>query len=360
MAEKPFFSFVIPTYNRESDLQFALYCILQQSFSNFEVIISDNCSTDNTKGIINKFKDNRIRYFRNKENIGVILNIKKAIQYAKGEYIFLHSDDDFILYENSLEEIYQEIIKYNPGYIRVNYICLTPNKKRIFDFRVNKSFAKDKYLPLLSNSKKVLEFILGSDASFVTGIIFKNNLPNDITIVNCEPMSWIKILLYVCKKYGAYLIENPHIVASWSQLRINKNGHYQQYSLINGKLESENYFDVVKKYLDKNSYDSFLHNQLMGIYVRMFPLIKLYIGNKKMLQLSFRLYFLDPNLIKTITFWVYFIFALIFPQICIKYIKTAYFNIYTRFSRVDNNLQIMNSFNKLKREYVCYIEANKN
>lgn len=368
MVKKPFFSIIIPTYNRASDLQFSLYCILQQSFSDFEVIISDNCSTDNTKEIVDKLKDKRIHYFRNKINIGVVLNIKKTIKYAKGIYILLHSDDDFLLYENSLEEIYKKIKKYSPGYIRVNYICLAPDKKRVFDFKKNKSFTKDQYLIPLSENKKVLSFILGSDAAFVTGIIFLNNFPSHIKIVNAEPFWGIEVLFYTAKKYGACFIKEPHIIASWSKLRTKKNDQHLLYSLRNGRLASENYLNAVRNKLGAEAYSVFLHNQLMGMYVHVFPFVKFFVGNKNMLQLSARICSLDPRMAKSITYWIYFILALIIPEIIMKiakntylfmYVKNIYLFMYIKFSKVDNNKQIVTRLQKLEQKYGHFLGERK-
>lgn len=355
MVNKPFFSIIIPTYNRASDLQFTLYCLLRQSFSDFEVIISDNCSIDNTKEVINKLRDKRIRYFKNGKNIGVTLNYKKALEYAKGKYVFLHSDDDFLLYKNSLEEIYNKIVKYNPGYIRVNYICLSPDKKRIFDFRANKSFIENQHLLPFSEKKKIVQFILESDAAFVSGIIFKNGLPNHIKILDTQPISWIEVLFYVGKNYGAYFINKPHIIASWSKLQIKKNSYNVLYSLTNGVLASENYLNAIRKKLDAETYGVFLHDQLMGIYVRRFPLIKLFVGSKNLLQLAARMRFLDSTITKSITYWAYLILSIIIPVIIIKITKDIYLYAYIRFSRVEDNKEIMASLKKLKQEYIHFL-----
>lgn len=355
MINKPFFSIVIPTYNRASDLQFALYCILRQSFLDFEIIISDNCSTDNTKAIINKLGDKRIRYFKNEKNIGVTLNYKKALEYTRGKYVFLHSDDDFLLYENSLEEIYNKVVKYNPGYIRANYICLTPDKKQIFDFRANKSFTQDQYLSPSSENKEVIRFILDSDSAFVTGIVFKNSLPSNIKILNTQPISWIEILFYVGKKYGTYFIEKPNIIASWSKFRINKNAYNLLYSLTEGKLASESYLNTVREKLDPQTYSVFLHNQLMGIYVRKFPLVKLFVGSKNLLKLAARMRFLDPKIMKSITYWIYLTLSIIIPAVIIKITKDIYLYAYIRFSRVESNKQIITSLKNLEQEYIHFL-----
>ncbi len=351
MIKKPFFSIIIPTYNRASDLQFALYCILRQDFLNFEIIVSDNCSTDNTKVIVESYKDKRIRYFRNKKNIGVILNLRKAITYARGDYVFFHGDDDFLLYETSLQEISMMIKKYNPGYIRVNYICLTPDKKRIFDFRVNKSFVNNRYLSQHSENEKVLSFILGSDSAFITGIVYRNTLPENITVINSELFAWIKILFFTTKNSGAYFIAKQHIIASWSTWSTNKSQSNPLYSLIQGKLSSENYLNFIKEQLDKKSYREFLNTQLMGIYVKMFPAIKLYIGNKNMLQLSARLRYLDREFENNIFFWAYLAFTLIIPRFLLKFIKDLFFYRYSKFSKINNYMKLNDILKILNQKY---------
>ena len=90
----PVFSIVMPTYNQCCFLQEAIESVLLQSFENFELIIVDNFSSDNTKVVVESFKDPRIFYrkFRNNGVIGASRNT--AISLAKGDYVaFLDSDD---------------------------------------------------------------------------------------------------------------------------------------------------------------------------------------------------------------------------------------------------------------------------
>jgi glycosyltransferase involved in cell wall biosynthesis len=100
--EKIFFSIVVPVYNRASHLPKALNSILAQNYNNFEVVIVDDGSTDNTKSIAGEFvtKDQRIKYFHKKnEERSIARNY--GIAHAQGEYIgFLDSDD--VLYPNHL------------------------------------------------------------------------------------------------------------------------------------------------------------------------------------------------------------------------------------------------------------------
>lgn len=94
----PKVSILIPAYNYAHYLPDALNSVLSQTFSNFEIIVVDNCSTDNTKNIIDEYiqKDNRIKYYKNDENIGINRNYNQCLLYANGEYIkFLNADDKF-------------------------------------------------------------------------------------------------------------------------------------------------------------------------------------------------------------------------------------------------------------------------
>lgn len=352
MIKKTFFSIVIPTHNRASDLEFALYCIFQQSFLDFEVVISDNCSTDNTKDIVSRLKNKKIRYSRTKKILGNALNMKRVIEQAKGEYVFLHSDDDFLPYKNSLEEVHKEIITHDPGYIRVNYISLSLDRKRIFSYKVNKPFIRNEYIPRFLKNKKVLEFILDSDPFFITGIIFKNTLPSDIKIVDSDPAPWIAILFYMVKNFGACFITQQHIVASWSRRKIKKNAKHHIFVLINGKLRAENYFNVVKEKLHKDDYSAFLHNELIHLYVRLFPVIKVDVGSKIMLQMSVRIRLLDPTMNKSITYWTYLIGALIIPRSVLRIIRDICVYVYARFSKVDGNKQIVDTLKNLELRYL--------
>ncbi|MGA9046335.1 glycosyltransferase family 2 protein [Sulfuricurvum sp.] len=94
----PKVSVLIPAYNYAQYLPEAIDSVLAQTFEDFEILIVDNCSTDNTEEIIMEYlkKDRRIQYFKNEENIGPYRNYNQCLLYASGEYIkFLNADDKF-------------------------------------------------------------------------------------------------------------------------------------------------------------------------------------------------------------------------------------------------------------------------
>ena len=92
--KQPLVSVIIPTYNRPEYLKQALASAIKQSYKNIEIIVSDNCSTEKTKAIVESFEDSRIRYWRQPENIGMFANQMHAFKMAQGKYLASLHDDD--------------------------------------------------------------------------------------------------------------------------------------------------------------------------------------------------------------------------------------------------------------------------
>ena len=100
LINMPFFSIIIPTYNRAHVIMRPIDSVLRQTFEDWELIIVDDGSTDDTKSIIESYHDNRIRYVW-QENQERSAARNHGIALAKGEWIcFLDSDDDY--YPNHL------------------------------------------------------------------------------------------------------------------------------------------------------------------------------------------------------------------------------------------------------------------
>lgn len=100
-AHKPLITVILATYNGEKYLQEQLDSVLQQSYTNIEVVMVDDGSTDNTWNLIQTFaaQDARIRPFRNEKNLGYIRNFERGCQLAAGDYIALCDQDDYWLPE---------------------------------------------------------------------------------------------------------------------------------------------------------------------------------------------------------------------------------------------------------------------
>lgn len=110
MTNNPLFSAIIPTYNRDKFIVDAVNSVLTQSFTNFELIVIDDGSTDNTEKRLWECNDKRIRYFY-QDNSGVSTARNRGIKESRGKYIaFLDSDD--IWKPEKLEMTFRYINKF--------------------------------------------------------------------------------------------------------------------------------------------------------------------------------------------------------------------------------------------------------
>ncbi len=87
-------SIIMPSWNTEKFIAETIQSVIDQTYTNWELLIVDDCSSDNTDKVVASFKDNRIKYFHNEKNSGAALTRNKALREAQGEWIaFLDSDD---------------------------------------------------------------------------------------------------------------------------------------------------------------------------------------------------------------------------------------------------------------------------
>ena len=113
--EYPFLSVCICSYNSERYVEKAILSILNQSFQNFEIIVIDDFSNDNSPNIIKKYsiRDKRFKIFSHKKNMGIYRTRIDAIYNSKGKYILFVDSDDMILNEYLFEILYSYSSTYN-------------------------------------------------------------------------------------------------------------------------------------------------------------------------------------------------------------------------------------------------------
>lgn len=103
MQDQPLVSIIMPSYNSAKTITESIESVLQQNYTNWELLITDDKSSDNTVNIINEYvaKDPRIKQFRNEQNLGAGGSRNRSIKESKGKYIaFLDSDD--LWFDNKL------------------------------------------------------------------------------------------------------------------------------------------------------------------------------------------------------------------------------------------------------------------
>lgn len=97
MTPKSKVTIAIPTYNRSQLLKTSLASALAQDYSDFQVLVLDNASSDDTEAVVRSFTDERITYVRNETNIGLFGNFQRAIEINSSSYLSFLPDDDILL-----------------------------------------------------------------------------------------------------------------------------------------------------------------------------------------------------------------------------------------------------------------------
>src|SRR5690348_7080606 len=93
---EPLVTIAIPTFNRAALLQGCVDAALNQSYSNVEVLVSDNASTDETSRMLKGLSDSRLRVLTQERNLGLLPNWNALLREARGEFVIFVPDDDRI------------------------------------------------------------------------------------------------------------------------------------------------------------------------------------------------------------------------------------------------------------------------
>jgi len=312
-----YFSIIIPTYNREKYLVSALMCLLNQTFVDFEIIVIDSFPKQTTCLLIKNFNDSRIKYMKLNNKELWIDKINKGIVNAKGKYIILHGDDDFLFKKNALKNLYLILKKKKYGYVRLNYLSYIEEYKKIFNFNNDKHFKKSISIKKNKKNEDIINFIIKSEPFFLTGIVFKNNFTKKIKIINSELAPWFNIIYFNTLHYGACYLNLVFFICRWPI--IEKKEHPFFY-LLKGKFSFENYYQAIFKCVNREYYKNFLKKHLNEV-VKSFPANKAYSNNRNLIKISNRVLALDPSYKYLPIFWVYLLGSLLIPGCFLNYLR---------------------------------------
>ncbi len=138
MQHTPFASFCFSTYKRPGYLKSTLQSILLQTFSDYEVIVSDNDVDQSGREIVESFQDPRFKYFPNEENLGMKKSFNKSLERSEGSFIVMIADDDPV-YPNMLKTLYDLQLLY-PGYGMYlggcDWFCTDTEIGKLYHFKV--------------------------------------------------------------------------------------------------------------------------------------------------------------------------------------------------------------------------------
>lgn len=212
-------SIIMPSYNTSEYVEESIKSVLNQTYTNWELIIVDDCSTDNSEEIIKQFThDVRIRFFKNEKNSGAAISRNLALREAKGKWIaFLDSDD---LWEP--EKLEKQI-----GFMREN-----DYKFSYTDYRIQLNGEWQPYIitgPDVVNKRKLYNYCYFStitvmyDREYI-GLIQIADLKK-----NNDYAMWFKVMektpCYRLPECLSYYIKHENSISSGSKLKLIKH-HY--------------------------------------------------------------------------------------------------------------------------------------
>ena len=127
----PRVSVCIPVRNGADYIAEALESVLAQTFGDFELLVVDNCSTDDTETIVRRYTDRRLRYIRNAKNLGLVGNANRCLHLASSEYVCLFHHDDVMLPENLARKV--SVLDSHPGvgFVHSNVLVVDPKGRRV-------------------------------------------------------------------------------------------------------------------------------------------------------------------------------------------------------------------------------------
>lgn len=196
-------SILIPVYNRVSIVGATIESAINQTYSNIEIIIVDNCSTDGTWELLQEYvyKDDRIRIFKNGENIGPVRNWKRCIEEAKGEYAKLLFSDDLIS-NNFIEETIA-VFDSETSFVLAGIEILDLETKKIIsysEFQYFEKIATETYLKDCCYENKIGFPVSPGSAIFRTIDLQRNlflNIPNTDNLDHSKNGAGIDQLIFL-------------------------------------------------------------------------------------------------------------------------------------------------------------------
>ena len=127
----PKVSVCIPTYNRAQFLVYAVQSVFHQTYTDFELIVCDDGSTDNTSEVVSQWDDPRIRYIQHPQNIGRSRNMRSGFEAARGTYFIKFDDDDALAPEFLAKTVAVLEVQPNVDFVCTNHWIINRHGERM-------------------------------------------------------------------------------------------------------------------------------------------------------------------------------------------------------------------------------------
>jgi glycosyltransferase involved in cell wall biosynthesis len=269
---QPLVSVLLPVYNAEKYLENALKSILFQTYSNLEVIVVNDGSTDNSASIINSFvQTNNVKYYINPENFGISKTRNIALSYCNGEYIALLDSDD-ICAPNRIENQVKFLIK-NTGYKAVSSWMQEFDKNTLNLYRYYHDFETLKCVSVFYNPVSHPATMFDSSALKEIGYDESYSYAEDYQML----LRFMQKYKISCLQETLYFnrIHTNQISNSINEsLKIKNEKQISQFIIDlywskNNKIDVDFYFKNFKKYIEfKDAKDFILWDKILKILMK--------------------------------------------------------------------------------------------
>lgn len=199
----PFISIIIPTYNRGYCIANAIESILNQTYQNFEIIVVDDCSSDNTMEVIKSINDERIVFHRNSRNIGPASSRNQGIKLSRYDYIAFQDSDD-IWEASKLEKQINMCINHNNP-------CMVYTKMIVTDNDTISSFMPSPEMPFNKLSENVYPYLLEQNFIGAPTVLLPKAIIYDVGGFRDDLSAledW-ELFLRIAKRYDVLYIDEP-------------------------------------------------------------------------------------------------------------------------------------------------------
>jgi len=290
MAEtrnKPTVSIIIPTYNRRQSISRSIESVLNQTYRDFELIIVDDGSTDNTKELVADFNDERIRYVRHEENKGEAAARNTGIKAARCDYIAYQDSDDEWLPEKLARQIeLLENASPEVGVIYTGFWKAENHKRTYVPFSWVSQKNGDIHKELLKGNFIGSPVVLIKKECFNKVGLFDEKLRN---LVDWE--MWLRVSKY----YHFKCIDEPLVIAHYHSDNVSSNHHAFIETLESVLEKYSDEFTSDKKLMAKCYIDIgnllVVHKETQNGRNYLIKAIKLYPFNVKLLLVIFFTFF---------------------------------------------------------------------
>ncbi|MFH1062540.1 MAG: glycosyltransferase family 2 protein [Candidatus Omnitrophota bacterium] len=255
-------SVCIPVYNGAGTILETVNSILKQTFTDFELLIVDNLSTDDTIAKVKTIKDPRIKIIINEKNVGCGGNLNVCKEKASGDIIYYLCADD-IADINALKRMYEAFQKSdNIGIVTRSYYWFIESVAQAV--RVKKQFKSDVTVSINNNFEDVRDVIALSDQ--ISGIAFRKKFMQDFSFLNQAFVEMASMVVQVLKISDAVILRDNTIA-----VRIDRNGSMNPAIYVKSPMMV--WYDLIIKSFDEEKFiplrryliDHFIANNYIGL-----------------------------------------------------------------------------------------------